>query len=649
MISDTHTQDRAWSRRSGRAALYLLALFAFIAAFGYQPAGAAAREQMRVLYISSYHPAFPTFFDQIAGFKEGLKQKGFDESQYLLDIEFLDSKRFPVREREKALEKDLTTKLARLKPYDLLVTADDNALRFAIARQDSLFAGLTIIFLGVNNSKLAADQNSNIRIVGVVEKRSVGETLQLANRLFPKADAIHIITDGNSSTSRANDRALQKALKETDLEGQIKIHALADQSYDALFTALGRLSPSTPLFINGMFRDAAGRRLEFSEFLVRLRQSFNGPVFVTQTHGIGDGVFGGRLVSHFEQGRTAAGLAAKILNGQPAGTLRVVTESPNLYIFDDAQLKRFGIISQQLPPQSVIKNRPKSILDDYADWVVGGAAALLVQLILILALVKILDRRREGAIALRDAADLAQAANQAKSAFLSNMSHELRTPLNSIIGFSDLIQSEVMGPLENAKYKEFAGDINNSGEHLLKLVNGILDLSKIEVGEMSLYETKMDTGLLAMDCLRIIRPLAEAASIDLRHDLTPDLLLTADETMVRQILINLLGNAVKFTTPGGSVRLSTGFNVAGRFQFTVTDTGIGMSDEDIEVALSVFGQVEDHLTKTRQGTGLGLPLAKKLVELHGGAMTIKSKKGAGTTITVTLPGTRISPREVKAA
>jgi len=262
---------------------------------------------------------------------------------------------------------------------------------------------------------------------------------------------------------------------------------------------------------------------------------------------------------------------------------------------------------------------------------------------------KILALRRRAARELREAADLAEAANHAKSAFLSNMSHELRTPLNSIIGFSDLIRNQVMGPIANVKYLEFAGDINSSGLHLLNLVNGILDLSKIEVGKMTLSENKIDIGNLVADCLTIVDPLAKAAGVAIHRDILPDIRLRADETKIKQILINLLSNAVKFTEPGGRITLSSGFDIAGRFQIKVRDTGIGMTEDEIAISMTVFGQVEDHLTKTREGTGLGLPLARKLTELHDGQLVITSKKSEGTVVTVSLPGNRVAPREVRAA
>ena len=649
MFSKIRYRNRSSQRRFTLVAICLAVLAAATATpLGSLSAatGPAAETQPRILLIASYHPAFPTFMHQIRGLQAGFEENGLAKGSYVLDVEFMDTKRFPVPDREQVVERDLTAKMAVLKPYDLIVTADDNALRFAIDRQNTLFAGTSIVFLGVNNIRLALAQNDNPRIVGVIEKRSVSETLLLARGLFPGAPAIHVITD-STRTGRINNRQLEKVLREHRQIGPVRIHSLGDQSYESLFATLKSLPSTTPVYLGNPSRDSTGQSLDFNELHAHLREVFKGPVFVTQDHGIGLGSLGGKIVSHFEQGRTAAGLGARILRGEPAGTLHVIAESPNVYRFDYEQLRHFGISLEKLPPHSELINRPGSIFDEYAHWVLGAAAVLLIQLVLILVLMNILDRGREAAAALRDAAERAKAANHAKSAFLSNMSHEFRTPLNSIIGFSDLIKNEIMGPLENGKYKEFATDINNSGEHLLKLVNGILDLSKIEVGEMSLLETTMESRLLAMDCIKVVEPLAEAARVELKHELMPHVQLIADETKIKQILINLLGNAIKFTPSLGAVGLRTGFDDRGDFQMIVQDTGIGMTDDEIEISLSLFGQVEDHLTKTREGTGLGLPLANKLVELHGDILTVESEKHIGTTITVTLPASRVARRETE--
>lgn len=610
--------------------------------------GAQRPAQPRILFLASYHPSFPSFRPQLEGLEKGLEENGLKPASYILDVEFMDSKRFDVSDRERLVENDLFEKFRRLKPYNLLVVADDNALRFAISRQDTLFAGMNIVFMSVNNIRLALAQNDNPRIVGVIEKRSVGETLALARKLFGNSGPIHTLSD-NTRTGRINQRLLEELLeKRTDL-GPVRIHSLNDYTYDGMFELLRRIPPTEPLMLGNPSRDYTGQSLELNEFLVRVRKVFLGPILVTQYHGFGLGALGGRIVSHFEQGRAAASLAARILNGESPKNLRVITDSPNVYMFDHRELDRLGITTDLLPDDAIILNRPTSILDDYAHWVIGGAAAILLQLALIMSLLKALALRRKSAAALKEAAKLAQAANHAKSAFLSNMSHELRTPLNSIIGFSNLMSKQVLGPMNKEKYLEFAGDIKESGRHLLNLVNGILDLSKIEVGKMSMAETRFSIDRLVSDCLTVVEPLADAARVELFRDLLPGISVTGDETKIKQVLINVLSNAIKFTGPGGRITVSTGFDDRDRFRISVQDTGIGMTEDEIATAMTVFGQVENHLTKTREGTGLGLPLARRLTELHDGQLDVASKKGEGTTVSVVLPAHRIVPQAMRAA
>jgi len=234
----------------------------------------------------------------------------------------------------------------------------------------------------------------------------------------------------------------------------------------------------------------------------------------------------------------------------------------------------------------------------------------------------------------------ADAASRAKSEFLANMSHELRTPLNAIIGFAEVIQQETFGPA-GPRYREYASDIHGSGRHLLQVINDILDLTKVEAGQMLLHEVRLDPALVMQGCVRLIKPRAAKSNVRIYTAFDPHLpVLLADEARVRQIGLNLLSNAVKFTRAGGRVSISTGLDGRGGIAIAVTDTGIGMTADEIAIALEPFRQVTSSLSRTNEGTGLGLPLTKTLVELHGGRLDIASAPGRGTTVTVTFPPAR---------
>jgi signal transduction histidine kinase len=231
------------------------------------------------------------------------------------------------------------------------------------------------------------------------------------------------------------------------------------------------------------------------------------------------------------------------------------------------------------------------------------------------------------------------------------MSHELRTPLNAIIGFSEIIETEILGPVGNVKYHDYASDIHESGQHLLDLINDILDLSKVESGLDELHEEDIEIPDLAHSVWRLIQQRAHKQGVHLILELPEEPPpLHADLRKLKQILVNLMSNAIKFTDAGGEVAMKVWCRGYKGYVFQVSDTGIGIAIEDIPKALSQFGQVDSALGRRHEGTGLGLPLTKALIEQHGGTLDLQSQVGVGTTVTVRFPAERIvgSPHEAEA-
>nr|MDJ0970138.1 ATP-binding protein [Kiloniellales bacterium] len=250
-----------------------------------------------------------------------------------------------------------------------------------------------------------------------------------------------------------------------------------------------------------------------------------------------------------------------------------------------------------------------------------------------------LHRRQQDLLVAKEEAE---AARRSMSSFLANMSHELRTPLNAIIGFSSMMKEEMVGPLGDKAYKSYANDIHASGSLLLDIINDVLDVSKIEAGKHRIEEDCVPVGQLLNSCLRLIGTRASAAGLALGRRCDVEALeLRADPRALKQILLNLLSNAVKFTPEGGRIELAALLDDTGDFLFQVSDNGIGMAPEEIPRALAVFGQIESDLASRHQGTGLGLPLAQRLTEMHGGSLELESAPGRGTTVTIRLPADRI--------
>lgn len=249
-----------------------------------------------------------------------------------------------------------------------------------------------------------------------------------------------------------------------------------------------------------------------------------------------------------------------------------------------------------------------------------------------------------------DARRKAEVANLAKSSFLANISHELRTPLNAIIGFSEMSAREMLGPIGNKTYRDYAHFVHSAGKHLLAVINDILDLSRVEAGRLELEESETDLHEVIGPSIEMIKFRAEAQSVAIHEEVEAGLpQVWIDRRLIRQALCNLLTNAVKFTPADGAITVSAGMMESGNVFLSVADNGIGMSQADIKLALEPFGQVQSVMTRAHEGTGLGLPLVKTFIELHGGSLELRSDTGEGTTARLILPAERVlSARQEKA-
>ncbi|HYM72530.1 MAG TPA: ATP-binding protein [Stellaceae bacterium] len=259
-----------------------------------------------------------------------------------------------------------------------------------------------------------------------------------------------------------------------------------------------------------------------------------------------------------------------------------------------------------------------------------------------------ITERKAAEVKMAQAWAQAELANRAKSDFLANMSHELRTPLNAIIGFSEILSGEYLGPLKNVRYLEYSHDIHSSGLHLLSIINDVLDMSKIEAGKLDINEEEIAVEPLLAGSVRMVRERARKQRLELALNVAdPDHTIVADERALKQCLLNLLSNAIKFSRVGGHILVEATIDAENRTVLTIADEGIGMNEEELERALQPFGQAQSSTTRTYGGTGLGLPITQGLIEAHGGTLTIDSRPGQGTRVSIVLPPERTRPTPVR--
>lgn len=425
----------------------------------------------RVLLISSYSPSFQTFFQQIQGIRDT-----FDDDAILFDVEFMDSKRLFTEENYANFYQSLTYKLDQLPPYDLVMTSDDNALNFIREHQETLFPDTPIVFLGVNNLESASLANSEPMITGVVEATSILETITAAMALQPEAKRVVALVD--TTTSGQSDLTNYYGFADELEQIELTDIDLSDMTYDGYAKALSALTKNDIVLLLSVYSDITNQRLTFDEGLALTLEHCPQPVYHPYLHGIGDGLVGGKVISHYEQGRAAADIAVKILHGTDVSTIPVVMSSPNAYVYDYNVLQAYELPISQLPYDAELLGYQPSIFEQYAAYIIGAVLILLLEMTIILLLIRANRDRRvaeKGLLAsnseLHDANQhLAETNEELMTAYdeLENQSrtiHELiyvdsLTGLSNRFAISEEIKETTQNPSDNIDMLLFI-DVDN--------------------------------------------------------------------------------------------------------------------------------------------------------------------------------------------
>lgn len=357
-----------------------------------KPAAATPRH---VLLISSYHPGFPTFFQQINGIKSVFATQGI-----LLDVEFMDKKRFADAESEANFLTLLSHKLSHIKPYDAVMTADDDALLFLLKHKARLFPTQPAVFLGVNNIALAKEQNTRPDITGVIEAVSMQETIQLMRELLPGTTTILALAD--TTPSSLGDLASFRALAPTFPDLRFAELSLADHSFVEFAEELHKIGPNTAVLLLSAYVDKTGERMLFADSLQLIIDNLPQPLFHLWQHGLGEGILGGKVISHEQQGKTAAEMVVRILAGEPITSMPVIEQSPNVAMIDYRLLRKFKLQQNRLPADTILINQPHSLYTQYKVHIGLGLLFIVTQTTLIAFLFSVIGKNRQTTAALRE-------------------------------------------------------------------------------------------------------------------------------------------------------------------------------------------------------------------------------------------------------
>ena len=593
--------------------------------------------QKDVLIICSYHGDYQWSREMIDGIS-GRIRESFPEVE--LYAEFLDTKRFPVEEYLDVfrIKAELLRSKYSKRPPDVLLLLDDNALSFYRHFGRDLFEDTPAVCCGINNSSESALRDSGVH-AGVKETIAPGETVRWALEAFPGRRAVYVLTD-QSTTAGLNLKTVEAALN--DAEGLDRYEVVSTVDFGDL-AALGRFLAALPsdaiIYYNEVFSVGA-RYLTQGVILESISAACSAPIIASYDFYLGHGVIGGRMTSGAHQGRRAAEIAAEILAGNREAAERVEIASPNAWIFDAAQLRRFGLDASFLPPGSEIVNRPYSVFIEYKWEILGAAAVIVLLAALSVGLGVNIRRRIRTEQELRVAMKAAQVANAAKDDFLAVMSHELRTPINPIMGFLSIMKDE---PQLVSYWREIRV-MEKASVRLLHMIDSVLTYSRIQKNGLAVEQR-------AFDFVRSAQKLVEASrskytrnhytlSFEPGQDSGAWLEIVSNRELLLGVVEELLSNA-SANTDRGAIELSCclleGKGKQATLVCSVRDEGKGIPRDRLGAIFDPFYQVDSSFSRPTEGAGLGLAICRRSVELLGGAIEVESELGAGSTFTFRVP------------
>lgn len=609
----------------------------------------SGRNRKQILVLNSYHKGMQWEDDIDAGLREVLASNGVDVEIF---YDFMDIKRNPDPAFIQTTYYSLITKYSNRR-FDAILAVDDPAFHFISQYHDTVFPDTPVVFCGVNyfDETLAKDDDAPW-FTGVVEAYDLQGTIDVALQIQPKLEKVIVVND-TTLTGKANRQNIEKLVD--DNLGKLHFELWEELSMPEIRARAKELDKHTMLLLLNFYRDGSNNVYSYKETIQLISSVSRVPIYSVWDFYMDSGILGGLLTSGRNQGHIAGEMIGNIIEGTPVSEIPLVTESPNLYMFDQEVMDRYAISSDDLPPGSTIINQPFSFVAYYrANPGIVNAFLIMLLLMVVMILLILLQRntlrvRKEFEKELQEARNVAELASIAKGRFLANMSHEIRTPMNGLIGMTDLAMEKAQDPVQ----KDYLEIVKRSGQSLLRVINDILDYSKIEAGKMELSEETLDLHKLLNDVSQLFTTSASQKGLLLKltiGDEVPEYVV-GDSIRLRQVLCNLVGNAIKFTDKGQvtlevSCRPVDGVRVS--LQCRVKDTGPGIAEDMQGNLFEDFKQLGGSSVQPGAGTGLGLSISRHLVELMGGEIRLHSIPGEGSVFSFEIPVVRSSGKDVAA-
>jgi len=589
-----------------------------------------------VLLLNSYRAGYAWTDDQVRGVRSVLSDQPYPVELY---VEYMDTTRRADEKHLDALRAFYQAKYGgRL--LDLILSTDDAALQFLLKSKDSLFGKKPLVFCGVNNTELAA-QTSRDTMTGVIEVFASAELLGLALRLHPGTRSVHVVTDNSVAAASSRDVYARAAASITDL--QLSFLDGRFMTLDEITTTLQNLPGQTVVMLSHLNQDRTGSYFQNKLTLKRIAEASAAPVYSPSVSEIGQGIVAASRNGGFEHGARAGKMAARILNGESPEQIPFEVDRQNYFIFDFAQMKRWGIRESQLPANATIVNRPPDFYAAYRGVIWGAAAFILLEGLVIGLLFINVGRRKRAEENIRtlnaELENRVQArtkqlelANRELEAFSYSVSHDLSAPLKNISGFLQLLRKRSDGALDE-KSERYLATIMDEAQRLGTLIESLLGFSRL--GRAELQKTNVDLNRLVAEVQEQFLLETQGRSIEWRVEPLPEVL--GDWNLLRQVFANFLSNAIKYTRTRPKATITVGCKNGNSEEVVVfvQDNGVGFNMKHASKLFGVFQRL--HSVKEFEGTGIGLANVQRIIQRHGGRVWVEAEEDQGAAFFCSLP------------